>query len=155
MLGCSSEAPRVASRRNRSRRIALAATSGGRTLTATMWPSVRWRARNTAPMPPVPARLNTSYRSLTARWTSSRTGSRIRGENVAALAGGRTVADNRGAMPDASGVSVRGLGPAQVTVGAAPAPLARVWRNHLAPRGYLARVPRKSRTREHLIGLLW
>jgi DNA-binding SARP family transcriptional activator len=65
------------------------------------------------------------------------------------------VADNRGAMPDASGVSVRVLGPAQVTVGGAPAPLELLWRKHLALLVYLARSPRKSRTREHLIGLLW
>ncbi len=58
-------------------------------------------------------------------------------------------------MPDASGVSVRVLGPAQVTVGGAPAPLELLWRKHLALLVYLARSPRKSRTREHLIGLLW
>jgi DNA-binding SARP family transcriptional activator len=65
------------------------------------------------------------------------------------------VADNRGAMPDPPGVSVRVLGPAQVTVGGAPAPLELLWRKHLALLVYLARSPRKSRTREHLIGLLW
>lgn len=58
-------------------------------------------------------------------------------------------------MPDASGVSVRVLGPAQVTVSGAPAPLELLWRKHLALLVYLARSPRRSRTREHLIGLLW
>jgi DNA-binding SARP family transcriptional activator len=58
-------------------------------------------------------------------------------------------------MPDAPGVSVRVLGPAQVTVGGAPAPLELLWRKHLALLVYLARSPRKSRTRAHLIGLLW
>src|SRR2546426_9451487 len=108
-------------------------------------------------MPPTPARLNTSYRSPTARWTSARAGGCMREGNVAALAGRRTGPDNRGAMPDAPKVSLRVLGPARVTVGGAeaPPPPELLWRKHLALLVYLARSPRKSRTREHLVGLLW
>src|ERR1051325_5510371 len=43
----------------------------------------------------------------------------MRQENVAALAGDRTVADNRGAMPDSPHLSGRVLGPARLTVGGA------------------------------------
>src|SRR5436309_240964 len=108
-------------------------------------------------MPPTPARLNTSYRSPTARWTSARAGGCMREGNVAALAGRRTGPDNRGAMPDAPKLSLRVLGPARVTVGGAeaPPPPELLWRKHLALLVYLARSPRKSRTREHLVGLLW
>src|SRR3989449_7632181 len=108
-------------------------------------------------MPPTPARLNTSYRSPTARWTSARAGGCMREGNVAALAGRRTGPDNRGAMPDAPQLSLLVLGPARVTVGGAeaPPPPELLWRKHLALLVYLARSPRKSRTREHLVGLLW
>src|SRR2546422_176635 len=108
-------------------------------------------------MPPTPARLNTSYRLPTARWTSARAGGCMREGNVAALAGRRTGPDNRGAMPDAPKLSLRVLGPARVTVGGAeaPPPPELLWRKHLALLVYLARSPRKSRTREHLVGLLW
>src|SRR5436309_5959374 len=108
-------------------------------------------------MPPTPARLNTSYRSPTARWTSARAGGCMREGNVAALAGRRTGPDTRGAMPDAPKLSLRVLGPARVTVGGAeaPPPPELLWRKHLALLVYLARSPRKSRTREHLVGLLW
>src|SRR2546422_8157660 len=108
-------------------------------------------------MPPTPARLNTSYRSPTARWTSARAGGCMREGNVAALAGRRNGPDNRGAMPDAPKLSLRVLGPARVTVGGAeaPPPPELLWRKHLALLVYLARSPRKSRTREHLVGLLW
>src|SRR2546428_803300 len=108
-------------------------------------------------MPPTPARLNTSYRSPTARWPSARAGGCMREGNVAALAGRRTGPDNRGAMPDAPQLSLLVLGPARVTVGGAeaPPPPELLWRKHLALLVYLARSPRKSRTREHLVGLLW
>src|SRR3989449_2822809 len=108
-------------------------------------------------MPPTPARLNTSYRLPTARWTSARAGGCMREGNVAALAGRRTGPDNRGAVPDAPKLSLRVLGPARVTVGGAeaPPPPELLWRKHLALLVYLARSPRKSRTREHLVGLLW
>src|ERR1051325_2473297 len=76
----------------------------------------------------------------------------MRQENVAALAGDRTVSDNRGAMPDSPHLSVRVLGPARLTVDGAAAPPELLWRKHLALLVYLARSPRKSRTREHLLG---
>src|SRR2546428_953501 len=79
----------------------------------------------------------------------------MRQENVAALAGDRTVSDNRGAMADSPHLSVRVLGPTRVTVDGAAAPPELLWRKHLALLVYLARSPRKSRTREHLLGLLW
>ena len=58
-------------------------------------------------------------------------------------------------MADSPHVSVRVLGPARVTVEGAAAPPELLWRKHLALLVYLARSPRKSRTREHLLGLLW
>src|SRR6266852_1278958 len=57
-----------------------------------------------------------------------------------------------GTMPS---VSCRVLGPVRVTVAGADAPAELLWRKHVALLVYLARSPRKSRTREHLIGLLW
>lgn len=58
-------------------------------------------------------------------------------------------------MADSPHLSVRLLGPARVTVDGAAAPPELLWRKHLALLVYLARSPRKSRTREHLLGLLW
>jgi len=52
-------------------------------------------------------------------------------------------------------VSCRVLGPVRVSVAGADAPAELLWRKHVALLVYLARSPRKSRTREHLIGLLW
>ena len=52
-------------------------------------------------------------------------------------------------------VHVSVLGPARITVGGKPAPAELLWRKHLALLVYLARSPRRARTREHLIGLLW
>src|ERR1700675_329311 len=49
----------------------------------------------------------------------------------------------------------RTLGPVRVTVDGAPAPPELLWRKHLALLVYLARSPHHSRSREHLIGLLW
>lgn len=49
----------------------------------------------------------------------------------------------------------RTLGPIEVTVDGAPAPAEMLWRKHLALLLYLARSPRHTRSREHLIGLLW
>ncbi len=49
----------------------------------------------------------------------------------------------------------RTLGPIEVTVDGAPAPAELLWRKHLALLVYLARSPRQTRSREHLIGLLW
>src|SRR5437763_16675911 len=79
----------------------------------------------------------------------------MRQENVAVLAGDRTVSDNRGAMPDSPHLSVRVLGPARLTVDRAAAPPELLCRKHLALLVYLARSPRKSRTREHPLALLW
>ena len=47
----------------------------------------------------------------------------------------------------------RTLGPIEVTVDGAPAPPEMLWRKHLALLVYLARSPRQTRSREHLIGL--
>lgn len=52
-------------------------------------------------------------------------------------------------------ISCRTLGPVELTVGDAPAPPELLWRKHLALLIYLAMSPKGTRTREHLIGLLW
>src|SRR3989441_8053457 len=57
-----------------------------------------------------------------------------------------------GAMPT---VFCRVLGPVRVTVAGADAPAELLWRKHVALLVYLARSPRKSRTREPLSGRLW
>lgn len=49
----------------------------------------------------------------------------------------------------------RTLGPVEVSVDGRPAPPELQWRKHAALLIYLARSPRRTRTREHLIGLLW
>jgi DNA-binding SARP family transcriptional activator len=49
----------------------------------------------------------------------------------------------------------RTLGPVEVTVDGAPAAPELLWRKHLALLIYLARSPRNTRSREHLIGRLW
>ncbi len=49
----------------------------------------------------------------------------------------------------------RTLGPVELLVDGAPAPPELLWRKNLALLIYLARSPRRLRTREHLIGLLW
>jgi DNA-binding SARP family transcriptional activator len=54
-----------------------------------------------------------------------------------------------------SAVSLNVLGPARITIDGHPAPAELLWRKHLALLVYLARSPRRARTREHLIGLLW
>jgi DNA-binding SARP family transcriptional activator len=58
-------------------------------------------------------------------------------------------------MSDPGVVVCHVLGPARVTVGDAAAPPELLWRKHLALLVYLARSPRRGRTREHLVGLLW
>jgi len=52
-------------------------------------------------------------------------------------------------------IELRTLGPVEITVDgrAAPAPL--LWRKNLALLVYLARSPRRTRTRQHLMTLLW
>ena len=52
-------------------------------------------------------------------------------------------------------ISCRVLGPVSIEVDGTAAPAELLWRKHLALLVYLARSPRRSRTREHLIGLLW
>jgi DNA-binding SARP family transcriptional activator len=52
-------------------------------------------------------------------------------------------------------ISCRVLGPIEVMVGEAAAPTELLWRKHLALLIYLARSPKRARTREHLCGLLW
>ena len=49
----------------------------------------------------------------------------------------------------------RSLGPVEVSVDGSPAPAELLWRKHLALLIYLLRSPKRTRTREHLIGLLW
>ena len=49
----------------------------------------------------------------------------------------------------------RSLGPIELSVDGGPAPPELLWRKHLALLVYLARSPRRGRSREHLIGLLW
>jgi DNA-binding SARP family transcriptional activator len=52
-------------------------------------------------------------------------------------------------------IHCRVLGPVEVTVDGVPAPPELLWRRNLALLVYLARSPKRSRSREHLIGLLW
>ena len=49
----------------------------------------------------------------------------------------------------------RTLGPLEVIVDGIPAPPELLWRKHVALLVYLARSPRRARSRDHLIGLLW
>ena len=50
---------------------------------------------------------------------------------------------------------LRLLGPPDLTVDGQPAPPEVLWRKHLALLVYLALSPRRGRTRDHLVGLLW
>ncbi len=52
-------------------------------------------------------------------------------------------------------IACRTLGPVEVSVNGATAPRPLTWNKHLALLIYLARSPKRVRTREHLIGLLW
>jgi len=52
-------------------------------------------------------------------------------------------------------ISLQALGPVAVTVDGAASPPELLWRKHLALLVYLARSPRRTRTRDHLVGLLW
>jgi DNA-binding SARP family transcriptional activator len=52
-------------------------------------------------------------------------------------------------------IGIRALGPVEVTVDGRGAPAELLWRKNLALLVYLARSPKRARTREHLIGLLW
>jgi DNA-binding SARP family transcriptional activator len=52
-------------------------------------------------------------------------------------------------------IRCRVLGPVDADVDGRPAPPELLWRKHLALLLYLARSPRLTRSRDHLIGLLW
>lgn len=52
-------------------------------------------------------------------------------------------------------IRCRTLGPLQITVDGEPAPPELTWRKNAALLVYLARSPHRTRTREHLCGLLW
>ena len=52
-------------------------------------------------------------------------------------------------------IQCRTLGSIEVSVDGSPAPPELLWRKHLALLVYLARSPRQTRSREHLIGMLW
>ena len=49
----------------------------------------------------------------------------------------------------------RTLGPVELSVDGSPAPPELLWRKHLALLVYLARSPRRTRTREQLVAMLW
>ncbi len=52
-------------------------------------------------------------------------------------------------------ITCRVLGPVEVSVDGGPAPPELLWRKNLALLVYLARSPGRTRSRDHLIGLLW
>ena len=52
-------------------------------------------------------------------------------------------------------ISIRTLGPVAVDIDGGPPPPELLWRRNLALLIYLACSPRRTRTREHLTGLLW
>ncbi|NIM50251.1 MAG: AAA family ATPase [Gemmatimonadales bacterium] len=52
-------------------------------------------------------------------------------------------------------ISCRTLGPVEVTIDGGAPPPELLWRKNLALLVYLARSPKRTRTRDHLIGLLW
>ena len=52
-------------------------------------------------------------------------------------------------------ITCRALGPIDVSIDGVPAPPELLWKKHLALLLYLLRSPRRTRGREHLIGLLW
>ena len=52
-------------------------------------------------------------------------------------------------------ITCRVLGPPEVLVDGAPAPVELTWRKNLALIVYLARSPRRTRSRDHLMGLFW
>ncbi|HEU5039688.1 MAG TPA: AAA family ATPase [Gemmatimonadales bacterium] len=49
----------------------------------------------------------------------------------------------------------RTLGPVEITVDGSPAPPELLWRKNLGLMVYLARSPRRTRSREHLVAMLW
>ena len=59
------------------------------------------------------------------------------------------------ASSEASVILCHTLGPIEVTLDGGPAPADLLWRKNLALLIYLARSPRRTRSRDHLVGLLW
>ena len=52
-------------------------------------------------------------------------------------------------------ITCRVLGPVELVVEGGPAPAELLWRKNLALLIYLARSPKRARSRDHLVGLLW
>ncbi|UCF19625.1 MAG: AAA family ATPase [Gemmatimonadota bacterium] len=52
-------------------------------------------------------------------------------------------------------ISCRVLGPIEIAVDGGPAPAELLWRKNLALLVYLARSPKRTRSRDHLVGMLW
>ena len=52
-------------------------------------------------------------------------------------------------------VTCRILGPVEIVVDGGPSPSELLWRKNLALLVYLARSPKRARSRDHLVGLLW
>jgi DNA-binding SARP family transcriptional activator len=52
-------------------------------------------------------------------------------------------------------IRLRLLGPPELTIDGEAPPAEVLWRKHLALLAYLATSPRRARTRDHLVGLLW
>jgi len=52
-------------------------------------------------------------------------------------------------------ITLRTLGPVEVTVDGEPAPRELLWRKNLALLLYLARSPERRRSREHLVAVFW
>ena len=52
-------------------------------------------------------------------------------------------------------ITCRVLGPVEIVVDGDPAPAELLWRKNLALLIYLARSPKRTRSRDHLVGLLW
>src|SRR5260370_13782021 len=77
------------------------------------------------------------------------------GRNVGPLAAGRTVPDTPVAMTREASIVCHVLGPARITVRGEDAPPELLLRKHLALLVYLARSPRRGRTRDHVVGVLW
>src|SRR2546425_825437 len=88
-----------------------------------------------------------------ARDVHRRANERRHGNRVAGL-GCRARLPRRSAVRGRM-IVCRTLGPVDMSVNGAGAPPALLWRKNLALLVYLARSPKRARTREHLIGLLW
>src|SRR3989475_4263250 len=67
----------------------------------------------------------------------------------------RGSASHRARLRGRGMIVCRTLGPVALSVDGGSAPPELLWRKNLARLVYLARSPKRPRTREHLIGLLW